>query len=397
MATPFNVKKLIFSLITLLCVVIAVLYTFFSARSRGPSQANLPSPPAAQSSAAPASASSADAGTQSLNDSPRRTHQKTPSDLSNGGIASATAPRAGSSSDNQALSSPAQHEEKLHAAPRLVAINLRDSPDLGKVEFSPLDAVDEQKTPTDLHCERVYFAADKGICLSRQIKMLSAQTVATLVDSNFQPVTTFRTDGIPTRARISPDGRYAAFTVFVTGHSYTDVQMSTATFLLNIEQGKIIANLEEFKVFKDGNEIKALDFNYWGVTFQRDSNFFYATLRTGGTDYLVHGDIKAKTVTVIYQNVDCPSLSPDETRIAFKKMLSRNNWRLSVLDLKTLRETPLAETRIVDDQAEWLDNHRVLYALPASPPWMDIMVVSSDGSGEPKIFAKGVTSPAVVR
>ena len=36
MATPFNVKKLIFSLITLLCVVIAVLYTFFSARSRGP-------------------------------------------------------------------------------------------------------------------------------------------------------------------------------------------------------------------------------------------------------------------------------------------------------------------------------------------------------------------------
>jgi len=25
------------------------------------------------------------------------------------------------------------------------------------------------------------------------------------------------------------------------------------------------------------------------------------------------------------------------------------------------------------------------------------MVVSSDGSGEPKIFAKGVTSPAVVR
>jgi hypothetical protein len=78
-------------------------------------------------------------------------------------------------------------------------------------------------------------------------------------------------------------------------------------------------------------------------------------------------------------------------------MLSRNNWRLSVLDLKTLQETPLAETRIVDDQAEWLDNHRVLYSLPASPPWMDVMVVSSDGSGEPKIFAKGVTSPAVVR
>jgi len=394
MATPFNVKKLIFSLITLLCVVIAVLYTLFSARSRGPEHSNLSSPPAGQSSSATAGKSPSDAGTQSLNDVPRQTHQKTPSDLSTGGTASATASKVGSPSGTQA---EARQEGKLHAVPRLVAINLRDSPDLGKVEFAPLDAVDEQKTPTDLHCERVYFAANKGICLSRQIKMLSAQTVATLVDANFQPITTFRTDGIPTRARISPDGRFAAFTVFVTGHSYTDVQMSTATLLLNIEEGKIIANLEEFKVFKDGNEVKALDFNYWGVTFQRDSNFFYATLRTGGTDYLVHGDIKAKTVTVIYQNVDCPSLSPDETRIAFKKMLSRNNWRLSVLDLKTLQETPLAETRIVDDQAEWLDNHRVLYALPASPPWMDVMVVSSDGSGEPKIFAKGVTSPAVVR
>jgi len=240
MATPFNVKKLIFSLITLLCVVIAVLYTLFSARSRGPEHSNLSSPPAGQSSSATAGKSPSDAGTQSLNDVPRQTHQKTPSDLSTGGTASATASKVGSPSGTQA---EARQEGKLHAVPRLVAINLRDSPDLGKVEFAPLDAVDEQKTPTDLHCERVYFAANKGICLSRQIKMLSAQTVATLVDANFQPITTFRTDGIPTRARISPDGRFAAFTVFVTGHSYTDVQMSTATLLLNIEEGKIIANL----------------------------------------------------------------------------------------------------------------------------------------------------------
>ena len=40
---------------------------------------------------------------------------------------------------------------------------------------------------------------------------------------------------------------------------------------------------EEFQVSQDGKVIKSPDFNYWGVTFQRDSNFFYATLRTGGT------------------------------------------------------------------------------------------------------------------
>jgi hypothetical protein len=102
MATPFNVKKLIFSLITLLCVVIAVLYTFFSARSRGPEHSNLSSPPAGQSSSAPAGKSPSDAGTQSLNDVPRQTHQKTPSDLSTGGTASATASKVGSPSGTQA-------------------------------------------------------------------------------------------------------------------------------------------------------------------------------------------------------------------------------------------------------------------------------------------------------
>jgi len=84
---------------------------------------------------------------------------------------------------------------------------------------------------------------------------------------------TFRTDGIPSRARISPDGRYAAFTVFLTGHSYSDAQLSTATLLVNVEQGSTIANLEEFQVLQDGKVIKAPDFNYWGVTFQRDSIF----------------------------------------------------------------------------------------------------------------------------
>ena len=32
-----------------------------------------------------------------------------------------------------------------------------------------------------------------------------------------------------------------------------------------------------------------------------------------------------------------------------------------MLDLATMRETPLAEPRSVDDQAEWLDDDRVLY------------------------------------
>jgi hypothetical protein len=255
----------------------------------------------------------------------------------------------------------------------------------------------DDRTTTGLRCERIHFAAGTGICLSREARFFSAQTIATVVDPTFRPLFSVRTDGIPTRARVASDGRYAAFTVFVTGHSYADAALSTATLLLDLGNRATVANLEEFNVIKDGNAFKSLDFNYWGVTFEQDSNFFYATLRTGGVNYLVRGDITSRTVTVLRGGVECPSLSPDGTRIAFKKMIARADWRLAVLDLATFEETALAETRSVDDQVEWLDNERILYALTDPAPWMSIMVVSADGSGQPTLFAKGAASPAVVR
>jgi len=376
-ASSINTKKLVFLLSTLLCVVVAVLYTLFSARTANLTVGNYAPASTVQSPLAAPSVSPSD-------------HLPAQSQYE---------PQAPfvSPSDNSVAGSPDARQGQIQAKPRLVALNVRDSAERGTVELSTLDAVDGRRTATNLRCERIHFASSKGICLSREIRLFSAQTVATLVDADFQPLSSVRTDGIPTRARISPDGRYAAFTVFVTGHSYGDSQMSTATLLWEIDKGATVANLEEFKVLQDGKVLDSPDFNYWGVTFQNDSNFFYATLRTGGVNYLVHGDIKVKTVTVMHKGVECPSLSADETRIVFKKLISRNNWRLTVLDLTTYEETPLAETKSVDDQAEWLDNDHVLYALVDPAPWMSIMVVSADGSGQPNVFAKGAASPAVVR
>ena len=78
---------------------------------------------------------------------------------------------------------------------------------------------------------------------------------------------------------------------------------------------------------RDGKVLQSADFNFWGVTFRRDSNAFFATLRTGTATYLVAGDIAAKRMTVVYEGVECPSLSPDETRIAFKKLIGPVIWR----------------------------------------------------------------------
>jgi len=283
--------------------------------------------------------------------------------------------------------------------PHLISINETSSADLGKVEMAPLTGGVGPKTMTGLKCERVYYAADKGICLTREVSYVTAKTTAIIFGPDFRPQSKFSTPGIPSRARISPDGRRAAFTVFVIGHSYADLEMSTATFLLDTATGVPIANLEEFAVWRAGALVQAPDFNFWGVTFARDSNSFYATLRYGGKAYLVHGDIKARKVEVLRENVECPSLSPDGTRLVFKKLIARATWRLTALDLTTFTETPLAEAQSIDDQAEWLDNNHVLYGAvdPNPPPWMSIMVVPADGSGQPQVFAAGAVSPAVVQ
>jgi hypothetical protein len=373
-------NRVVFVGITIVCAVAALLYTYYSARHSNTLRVDIPRPPIANSQPVPL---------------PRRDPLPT---LSSADAGKEVPPPADSRATHAVAPTPA--DEMEHRSPerlRLLAVNMRDSVERGHVEVSEVPVRGEQRTAIDLPCERVHFASGRGVCLTREFQVFSARTVATLIDATFQPFATVRSDGIPSRARVSPDGRYAAFTVFVTGHSYGDAQMSTATLLVDAEKGTTIANLEEFTVHRGGDVIAAPDFNFWGVTFERDSNFFYATLRTGGVNYLVHGDIRTRTATILHPGVECPSLSPDETRVAFKKMIAANTWRLSVLDLVTKAETPLAETRSVDDQAEWLDNRHVLYGIVDDAPWMSIMVVQADGRGKPELFAKGEASPAIVR
>src|SRR6185295_8267405 len=107
------------------------------------------------------------------------------------------------------------------------------------------------------------------------------------------------------------------------------------------------------------------------VTFARNSNTFYATLKTDGKTYLVKGDLGLRKLTVLHENLECPSLSPNNRLIAFKKRTGPDlaPWRIYVLDLATMVEHPIeGETRSVDDQLEWLDDEHVLYGMRRSSP-----------------------------
>ncbi|HEY1174515.1 MAG TPA: hypothetical protein VGF17_00030, partial [Phytomonospora sp.] len=126
---------------------------------------------------------------------------------------------------------------------------------------------------------------------------------------------------------------------------------------------------------------------------------FYATLATKGRTYLVRGDLRGRTVTTLHPNVECPSLSPDGTRIAYKKRVpglpKDAPWHLYVLDLRTMHETPLAESRSVDDQAVWRDSRTLVYAL-AGDYGADLYEVPADGTGAARRIGTAAVSPAYV-
>src|SRR5262249_38389594 len=124
-----------------------------------------------------------------------------------------------------------------------------------------------------------------------------------------------------------------------------------------------------------------------------------------GTTYLVRGDMNTREATVLLENVECPSLSPDGERLAFKQRVSgqgrETTWQLATLDLTSMTWSQLkAESRNVDDQVEWLDSQHILYGLSIPPGGFSVTVVwvlPVDGDGPPKFFIPRAWSPAVVR
>jgi hypothetical protein len=239
-------------------------------------------------------------------------------------------------------------------------------------------------------CQRVAFASGRGICLD----VLGTETSVEVMDTRFRVLHRFTVPGVPSRARVSPDGRWGGVTTFVIGHAYAKPgQFSTATTLIDMRTGKPAGDLEhDFRFTHDGAVVDARARNYWGLTFAGDGDTFYATLSAGGRTYLVRGSISARSGRTIHDNVECPSLSPDGSRIGYKKAIAHDPtvWRFHVLDLATGRETALAETRSIDDQLAWVDDRHLVYG-DGQRTW----IVNADGSGRPRAWMDGADSPTV--
>jgi hypothetical protein len=254
------------------------------------------------------------------------------------------------------------------------------------------------RTAAPIRCLRFHAAAGMGLCLRKVDGPVKESYFASVLDSRLRTLRDYPIAGIPSRARVAPSGHLVAWTVFVGEESYEGSDFSTRTSIVDTRTWTLTASLEAYKIVKDGRPYHAGDVKFWGVTFADDGHF-YATMATKGRTYLVRGDIAARTLTALRPNVECPSLSPDGTRLVFKKRvpgLSPDEpWRLYALDLRTMRETPLAEPRSVDDQVVWADGHTVTYAL-AGDFGADLWSVPADGTGAPKRVAVAALNPAFV-
>jgi hypothetical protein len=318
-------------------------------------------------------------------------------------FASLERPNGAAAAPEAASAAAAPHAATIAAKPHLLFRHTGVDRNYSTLSLASLEAGGGgERAAAALTCERVSFSSGHGICLQADRGVMTTYK-AVLFDRAFAGgARTIKLEGVPSRTRISPDGRVGAITVFVgKDFGYASSTFSTRTMLVDMASAEVLTDLEQFATWRNGARFRSADFNFWGVTFARDSNVFYASLRTGATTYLVRGDLGLRKLTVLHENVECPSLSPDNRLIAYKKRVGAqpDAWRLYILDLATMAERPIdAETRFIDDQAEWLDNRQVLYAVPRpGTATSDAWVAPIDGPEPARVFLTEAESPIVVR
>ncbi len=257
-------------------------------------------------------------------------------------------------------------------------------------------APDGARSAGSLKCLRVYTAGGTTVCLR-----LSAPGAyeAAVFDAAGAELRSVALPGTPSRARVSASGRVVSWTVFVTGDSYlAPGGFATRTGVLDLRTGELTETLETFATTIGGVLDERVNENYWGVTVADDDRTFYATLGSGNTTWLVKGDLAAKTMATVRESAECPSLSPDQTRVAYKKRGGRlGGWQLFVLDLASGRETRLPGSDGVDDQAAWLSDRAVAYAKVPTGGSPTIYESAADGTGEPRLLVSGASSPSPTR
>lgn len=299
---------------------------------------------------------------------------------------------------------PARAASAPTATPARLLVRVAGAgPDAGKLDII---AVANGRTAgaLPLRCDRVHHSAGTIACLravpGQGLKLdIADRQAAVLGTLNFPNLL------LASRVRVSKDGALAVMTGFGAGHTYTGTDFSTRTYMVDVGRRRLLADVSTFKVVEaNGLTLPAKRINVWGVTFDpQSSKRFYATVGAGGAVFLAAGDLQAKTLTLVRGDMECPSLSPDGTRVAFKRRNPAGGWWPAVYELASGREWVMKEARSIDDQIEWLDDATIVYelaeagsndALPGGQT--DLFMRAANGSGSSTVLRKNSGSPSVI-
>ncbi|QAU34481.1 hypothetical protein [Janthinobacterium sp. 17J80-10] len=316
-----------------------------------------------------------------------------------GGMAHAATPAAGSVSDLRPYATRPGFALVRNAG--------KDAPvRVDMVRFDPISKKILERRPTTLACERVHLARQSIFCLGTP-QQGSVGAGLTYAVTDFRLETVF-SGKMPmgmavSRARVSPDATHAGSTVFIAGHAYGAASFATQALVIDLRQRRLsMPPLENWNIFQNNVQISSKDMNLWGVSFDpRNPDLFYVTAAIKEKPYLARGSISARRIDLLRPDIECPSVSPDGSKLAFKKRQGKTGWAPAVLDLASGRETVFQESRSIDDQIEWLDNHTLVYELN-SPRMMGVktdlrQIDIRQPQNSSQLWLENAASPAILR
>ena len=282
------------------------------------------------------------------------------------------------------------------AAPFVMFRTLAPRHAFGRVAMAWPTAPFERRV-TPLACARVHYAGGTGLCLVEEPEGKAVRQVLYLFDATFTLGARLVLNGIPIRARVSPDGRLAAVTTYGEEESPAGERLASESMLIDVASGRVLGDLRSFSVSSAADQPIVAPIDISSVAFV-DNDRFYATLSTSDHRYLVSGSATGQRLAVIGSGLANEAVSPDGRRLLVKKSTGASGfWQLAVLDLESRRVTPLNQgTRSVDDQVEWLDDGHVVYH-DATDDGTGIWLLATDGTTAPRLLLADAFSPAVQR
>jgi hypothetical protein len=281
------------------------------------------------------------------------------------------------------------------AAPFLMFRALAPARVHDRVAMRALGVRDPILAVTPLTCARVHFGGGRGLCLVEEAAAMATRHVAFVFDRRFRRQHRIPLAGVPTRVRVSPDGRLAAVSTYAEEESPAGERLALESVLIDTVRGVVLADLRDFTVDPEGLVGTPRDFS--SVAFDADGDRFYATLSTPDSRHLVVGSARARRLVAIAAGMANEALSPDGRRLIVKRVNDRGFWQLSILDLASMTEQHLEhQMRSIDDQVEWLDDGSVIFH-DATGAGTGIWRLTADGRSEPQLLVADAYSPVVVR